>query len=135
MLSRSVFRLFVRRHREFLRFCVVGGVCTLLDAFIFYVLNLLTGIYQLALVCGYVLSLVLNYFMTIYWTFGVKATAGNAVGVVAAHLFNLFVVRMGLMAMMVGCAGMDARVAYLPVVCVSVLTNFYIIRRVVRLFR
>jgi hypothetical protein len=67
----------------------------------------------------------------VYWTFSAKATAGNAVGIVAAHLINLFGVRMGLMRLMVGAWGMDERVAYVPMLVVSVATNYLMIRWVI----
>jgi putative flippase GtrA len=114
----------------FLKFCLVGIFCTLLDAAVYYSLLGTVG-YRMALASGYLLSLCVNYFLTVYWTFSAKATAGNAVGIVAAHLINLFGVRMGLMRLMVGVWGMDERVAYVPMLVVSVVTNYLIIRWVI----
>ena len=88
--------------KELIRFCIVGVLCTALDSAIFYTVRLFAP-YQVALVAGYLLSLIANYFLTIYWTFKSKPNTKNAVGIVAAHLFNLFVVRMGLMYCFVNC--------------------------------
>lgn len=117
--------------QEFLRFCIVGGLCTVLDAGIFYLVRGFAP-YQVALVCGYVLSLVVNYFLTVYWTFQKKANARNAIGIVAAHLFNLFVVRMGLMWLFVDVLTIDDKVAYVPTLLISVVTNFLIVKGVVK---
>jgi putative flippase GtrA len=90
----------------------------------------LTG-YPVALVSGYILSLVVNYFLTVRWTFKSKANAKNAVGIVAAHLFNLFVVRMGLMYLWVNGCKLPERTAYLPTLAISVVANFIIIKLII----
>ena len=116
---------------EFIRFCIVGGVCTGIDAGIFYLVRLFAP-YQVALVCGYLFSLIVNYFLTIYWTFRTKPTMSNAVGVVAAHLFNLFVVRMGLMVMFVEYLSIPDKWAYIPTLIISVITNFLIVKLAIK---
>ncbi len=118
------------RLKEFIRFCVVGLVCTILDSAIFYTVRLFAP-YQVALVTGYSLSLIVNYFLTIYWTFQSKPNRGNAIGIVAAHLFNLFVVRMGLMYIFVNIMSISDKIAYIPTLLISVVTNFIIIKLIV----
>lgn len=120
----------IERYGEFIRFCVVGAVCTGIDACIFYVVRTFAS-YQIALVSGYILSLVINYFLTIYWTFKSKPNPKNAVGVVAAHIFNLFVVRMGLMYIFVNGFSVNDRLAYIPTLAISVITNFIIVKLVI----
>lgn len=122
--------MFASRYAPFLRFCIVGAICTALDAAIFYLMRHLVP-YQIALVTGYVLSLIINYFLTVYWTFKSRPTVKNTIGIVAAHLFNLFVVRMGLMHIFVNHIGLSDSVAYLPTLVISVITNFVIIKFVV----
>lgn len=117
--------------REFVRFCIVGGFCTFLDAAIFYTVRKFAP-YQISLVSGYILSLIVNYFLTVYWTFNTKASIKNAIGVVSAHIFNLFVIRMGLMWIFVNRTGITDRVAYIPTLIISVITNFLIIRFVIK---
>ena len=116
--------------REFVRFCIVGGVCTALDSAIFYTVRLFAQ-YQVALVSGYLLSLIANYFLTVYWTFQSKPSTKNAIGIVAAHLFNLFVVRMGLMHLFVDMMNISDKIAYIPTLLISVVTNFLIIKLIV----
>lgn len=122
------------RFREFLRFCVVGGICTLIDAGVFYALHSITG-YRLAMIVGFCVSIFVNYILNIYWSFKEKPTLKNAIGVLAAHLFNIFVVRMSLMWLFVDVAKMTDSIAYLPTLAISMVTNFVIIRFVVNRFK
>lgn len=84
--------------------------------------------YYVALVSGYFISLIVNYFLTVIWTFKKKPNAGNAIGVLIAHMINLFVVRMGTMYVLVDLLLMNDKVAYIPTVALSVVTNFVIVR-------
>ena len=122
------------RYQEFMRFCVVGAVCTALDMALFYLLRIIVP-YQAALVGGYVISLVVNYMLTIRWTFRTRSTMGNAIGIVSAHLFNLFVVRMGLMHVFTSVCQLSDDVAFIPTLIISMITNFVIIKVVVNKFR
>ena len=56
----------------------------------------------------------------------------NLVGVVGAHMFNLFVVREGLMWLFVEVFEIDDSIAYIPMAIISAVTNFLVIRFVVR---
>jgi len=116
--------------REFIRFCIVGVICTALDSAVFYTVRIFAP-YQVALVSGYLLSLIANYFLTIYWTFQSKPNKKNAVGIIVAHLFNLFVVRMGLMYLFVDIMDISDKIAYVPTLLISVVTNFIIIKFIV----
>lgn len=119
---------------EFIRFCLVGLLCTAIDAAIFYAVRTLAP-YQFSLICGYVISLVVNYFLTVYWTFRAQPNYKNLIGIVAAHLFNLFVVRLGLMSVFVEMMDISDQIAYLPTLIISVVTNFLIIQFVVNKYR
>ena len=112
---------------EFIRFCIVGVIATALDAAIFYLVRLFAS-YQVALVSGYCLSLIVNYLLTIYWTFKKKPSTGNLLGVIAAHMFNLFVVRFSLMWIFVNLAEIPDRIAYIPTLMISMVTNFLVVR-------
>ncbi len=116
--------------RQFTRFAIVGVLCTGIDAVLFYFLRTFTT-YQVSLVCSYILSLTVNYFLTVYWTFETKSNIKNLVGIVSAHLFNLFIVRMGLMYLFTDILSINDRIAYIPTLMISVLTNFLIIKFIV----
>ena len=117
--------------QQFIRFCIVGGTCALIDAAIFYVVRLFAP-YQVALVSGYLISLCVNYLLTVYWTFRTESSVLNLVGIVGAHMFNLFVVRMGLMMLFVEILGLKDSIAYLPMAVISAVTNYLVIRTVVK---
>ena len=117
--------------QQFIRFCIVGGTCAVIDAAIFYVVRLFAP-YQVALVSGYLISLCVNYFLTVYWTFKTKPAAFNFVGIIGAHMFNLFVVRMGLMLLFVELLGLIDSIAYIPMAVISAVTNYLVIRAVVK---
>ena len=117
--------------RQFIRFCIVGGICALIDAAVFYAVRLIAP-YQVALVSGYVISLSVNYLLTVYWTFRTRSSVRNLVGIVGAHMFNLFVVRMGLMYLFVELIGLSDSIAYLPMAAISAVTNYLVIRTVVK---
>ena len=120
--------------QQFVRFCIVGGTCAMIDAAIFYVVRLFAP-YQVALVSGYLISLCANYFLTIYWTFQTKPAALNFVGIIGAHMFNLFIVRMGLMLLFVEVMGLKDSIAYSPMAVISAVTNYLVIRTVVKYSR
>lgn len=122
------------RIREFVRFCVVGTICTGIDAGIFYLVNLIAP-YTIALICGYLISLSVNYILTVLWTFKTYPNARNLIGIVSAHIFNLFVVRMGLMRLFVEVASLTDSIAYIPTLIISVITNFFIIKLVINKLR
>ncbi len=117
--------------QQFIRFCIVGGTCALIDATVFYVIRLLAP-YQVALISGYLISLCVNYLLTVYWTFRTKPAVLNLFGIICAHMFNLFVVRMGLMLLFVEILGWKDSIAYLPMAVISAVTNYLVIRTVVK---
>lgn len=116
---------------EFIKFCIVGMIATAIDTVLFYIFRLYFN-YQLALVLSYMISLSANYFLTVCWTFNSKPNRQNGVGVVSCHLFNLFVVRMGLMWFFVNQMAWDDKFAYIPTLIISVITNYFIIKYVIK---
>ena len=105
--------------QQFIRFCLVGGLCTIIDALLFYTIRNFTS-YEIALVVGYLSGLIINYILTIYWTFKSNPSIKNAIGIVSAHLFNLFIVRMGLMYIFVNIISWSDKISYLPTLGISI---------------
>ncbi len=119
------------RFQEFMRFCIVGIICTVLDMALFCLLRIIVP-YQIALVGGYLISLVVNYMLTIRWTFRTRSTMGNIIGIMFAHLFNLFIIRMGLMWIFTSFLFWGENIAYVPTLAISVTINFFLIRYIVK---
>jgi len=117
--------------QQFIRFCIVGGTCAMIDAAVFYVVRLFAP-YQVALISGYLISLCVNYLLTVYWTFQTQSSVLNLIGIVGAHMFNLFIVRMGLMLLFVEWIGLPDSIAYIPMAIISAITNYLVIRTVVK---
>ena len=115
------------RTMEFVRFCMVGALCTAIDAGLFYIIKLVFC-YQVALSIAYIVSLIINYYLTTFWTFKVKPSKKNFIGIVSVHLFNLFVVRMGLMWLFVSYYQLSENLAYIPTLMLSVMVTFVLIR-------
>ena len=116
--------------QQFIRFCIVGAFATLLDAALFYMFRQWMS-YQASMVLSYTICLLLNMVLTLRWTFRRKFSLRNVMGVMWAHLFNLFVVRYKLMELFVVTLKMSDRLAYLPTLGISVVVNFFIIRAIV----
>lgn len=114
---------------EFLKFCCVGAVCAFIDWSV-YSLFCFIFPYQAAVLMGFSVSLIVNYRLTAVWTFKKKPTAGNFVGMVCAHLVNLFVVRMALLMLFVEILLLDERIAYIPTLLIAAITSFLMIRYV-----
>ena len=133
--------------QKFIRFCIVGGICFLIDAAVFYsvrpfapeiaehlrsFLGVSVAPWRIPIVSGYIISLCFNYLLTVYWTFNTGSSMRNLAGVVGAHLFHLFVVRMILMWLFVKGLGMSDSIAYIPMAIISAVTNYIVIRAVVK---
>ncbi|MBQ5476564.1 MAG: GtrA family protein [Bacteroidaceae bacterium] len=126
---------------EFVKFCIVGGISTGIDACIFFTVKQFACIFftvkqfiinMIALVSGYAISFIANYFMTVLWTFKSKPNKKNAIGVLAAHLINLFVVRFGLMHLFVEICKIDSNIAYIPTLLISIVASFILVRLAVK---
>ena len=115
--------------QQFIRFCIVGGIATLLDACL-YLLFVNWMSYQASMVLSYTLCLCLNMLVTLRWTFRTRITLRGAAAVVFAHVFNLFVVRYKLMVLFVVTMHINERIAYFPTLGISVIVNYYIIKTI-----
>lgn len=117
--------------KEFLKFCLVGAICTAIDAGVFYATKANLG-YRLAMILGFILSIGANYVLNIYWSFHALHSLRNIVVFICAHCFNIFVVRMLLMYIFVDTIGLSDSIGFIPTLTISIFTNFLIIRRFVR---
>ena len=131
MLDRIKELLSNRETQQFIRFCIVGATCFLIDAAVYHIV-LSFASYLVALISGYIISFCFNYFLTVYWTFQTHSSVLNLVGIVGAHMFNLFVVRAGLLLLFVEGIGLSAGIAYWPMAVISAVTNYLVIRTVVK---
>lgn len=119
--------------QQFIRFCIVGLFCFLIDNTIFILMREQFGFSRdVSHASGFLISLSINYLLTIYWTFRTKYSVKNIVGVVGAHMFNFIVVRRGLLSLFTVQFGMNETFAYPTMVLISAVINYLIIRTVVK---
>ncbi len=114
---------------EFARFALTGGLATALHYGSYLALRLLVPA-GLAYTLGYALSLVANFYLTAFFTFGRKPSWGRALGFGGAHLAN-YLLHMGLLGLFLR-LGIPPAAAPLPVFAVAVPANFLLVRLVFR---
>ena len=118
---------------QFARFCIAGTLAAGVHYAVYYAMQLLLpGGFWLTVdyTVGYIVSLVCNFFLTTYFTFRSRPSAGKAAGFGFSHvvnytlhivLFNLFMA-----------IGIHRLVSPVLVLMVAVPTNFLILRFVYR---
>lgn len=85
---------------SFIRFCIVGTIAAAIHYGIYFVLQWLDINLSVAYTAGYLLSFVVNYYLTNYFTFGTRPEWKNFLGFAGSHgvnyllhivLFNVFI--------------------------------------------
>ena len=117
--------------REAIRFCIVGGIATLLHYVIYWILKSWMNL-NIAYVIGYGLSFVCNYFLTSYFTFRKKVNIKSGIGFSGAHLFNLVfqVILLNIFTYL----GVNENIAPIPVYAIAIPVNFLLVRFVFKRF-
>lgn len=118
---------FTGRHKEIMKFCCVGALSALIDVIVFNFF-LLFSPYQVSVVAGFAISWLFNYILSSHWTFSEKPTVSNFVGMLLAHLTNLFVIRMGIMYLFVDVLTIHPRIAYIPTLMIAAVTSYFLVR-------
>lgn len=118
----------LRRYKvssRFLRFVVVGGIATVLHYGIYYVLLpfIPTGA---AYTAGYVLSFLVNFYLTARFTFQQAPTWRRFWGMCGAHGAN-YLVHMALLAAYLY-IGVPEKIAPIPIYAVAVPINYTLLR-------
>lgn len=115
---------------EIIRFGIVGTIAASLQIAIYYLLTGHIG-HNLALVVSYALALVVNFLLTTYFTFRVKASKKRGLGFFASHAVN-FLLQFVLLNFYVSVVGLDKQIAIIPVLAVCIPINFLLIRYVMK---
>ena len=103
---------------EFVKFGIVGGVAL----FILYLVY-----YLLLSVCGHNLSYtVVNYLLTVYFTFKVKLNTKRTIGFAFSHLVN-YLIQIGCLNLFL-VLGISEQWAPFPVFIICVPINFLLVR-------
>ena len=113
------------RWQEIIRFCIVGGLATAVHYGIYLLLQLWIWTW-LAYTIGYVLSFLMNYMLTNYFTFRTKPSVQNGIGFVISHAVN-YGLHIGLLELFLW-IGLSNVWAPIPVYCIVIPVNFLLVR-------
>ena len=112
---------------ELFRFCLVGGFATLLHYAIYRLLDCSFSA-NVAYAAGYVLSFLVNFYLTAYFTFGTSPSWAKFLGMSGAHLVN-FLLHMGLFNLFLW-MGIPKPYAPFQVFAIAIPINFLLVRYV-----
>ena len=110
---------------EFIRFGIVGGLCTVLHYGIYYLLQLYINV-NIAYTLGYVLSFMANFYLTSYFAFGTTPSWKKLIGMGGAHAVNyaLHILLLNLFLRI----GISQEWAPIPVFAIAIPVNFLLVR-------
>ena len=117
---------------EMFRFAVVGTISTVLNYVIYWILQHWINV-NVAYTIGYVLSFLVNYYLSAHFTFKEKTSAKNGIGFGGAHLVNylLHIVLFNFFLWL----GLSRELAPIAVLAIAVPTNFVLVRFVFKHFK
>ena len=115
---------------EVIRFGIVGTIAAILQVVFYFLLTGPIG-HNLALFVSYALALVVNFLLTTYFTFRVKASKKRGLGFFASHAIN-FLLQFLLLNFYVSIVGLDKKIAIIPVLAVCIPITFLLIRYVMK---
>lgn len=111
--------------REFIRFGIVGGLCTALHYGIYYLLQLHINV-NIAYTIGYILSFIANFYLTSFFTFRTTPSWKKLIGMGGAHGVNyaLHILLLNLFLRL----GIHQEWAPIPVFAIAIPVNFLLVR-------
>ena len=114
---------------EFVRFGITGILSTAITYGLYYLLILWLNP-SVSFSLGYFVAFVVNYIMTVNFTFKVKASKKNAIGFVISNIINYgfsIAILNGFLWL-----GMTERMAPIPTMLLAAVFNFFIVRFVMK---
>jgi putative flippase GtrA len=117
---------------ELVRFAIVGTTAAALHYGIYWVLQHWINV-NVAYTIGYLLSFLVNYYLSAHFTFKAKTSAKNSIGFGGAHLVNylLHIVLFNFFLWI----GLSRELAPIAVLAIAVPTNFVMVRFVFKHFK
>lgn len=111
--------------KEIIKFLITGGVCTLLNYLVFYILLTLLGVnYLFSSAIGYISGVSLGYYMNKLWTFNVKYDSLLLkVKYLAVYLINMLI-GLGLLKMLKEIIHIDPRFGNILSIGYTTVANF-----------
>ena len=117
---------------ELVRFAIVGTTAAALHYGIYWVLQHWINV-NIAYTIGYLLSFLVNYYLSAHFTFKAKTSAKNGIGFGGAHLVNylLHIVLFNFFLWI----GLSRELAPIAVLAIAVPANFVMVRFVFKHFK
>ena len=110
---------------EFVKFGIVGGIVLFILYLVYYLLLSVCG-HNLSYTVGYMVSIIVNYLLTVYFTFKVKLNTKRTIGFVFSHLVN-YLIQIGCLNLFL-VLGISEQWAPFPVFIICVPINFLLVR-------
>jgi putative flippase GtrA len=117
---------------EIFRFGIVGVLAVAIHYAIYWLLQYFIDV-NIAFTVGYIISFFANYYLSAHFTFREDTNKKNGAGFAGAHIFNYFL-QLGLFNAFLW-LGVHRILAPFCVFCISVPTNFLVVRFVFKHFR
>lgn len=118
-------KLNLKRYSEIFRFGIVGIIATIIH-YVLYVLLKNIFSYNLSYTIGYLIALFVNYYLSAKYTFKVKASFLNLLGMLFSHLIN-YIIHLFLLNLFIT-NGLSKNLAPIPVYIIAVPINFILVR-------
>lgn len=114
------------RISEILRFCLVGGVATVIQYGIYVVFVDAVGVKAVpSTLISYAISFIFNYILSSYFTFHKKPSTQNMLGFICSHAINMGM-QTGIVAIFKGVVGNT--LALLPAFAICIPLNYLMVR-------
>lgn len=115
-----------KRLSEIVRFCIVGGIATVIQYGIYVVFVDAVGVKAVpSTMISYAISFLFNYLLSSYFTFRKQPTAQNVVGFISSHAINMGM-QTGMVAIFKGIVGKT--LALLPAFAICIPLNYLMVR-------
>lgn len=109
-----------------LRFCIVGGIATILQYGVYVIFVNAVGLTAVvSTIISYAISFIFNFILSTLFTFHTRPTAKKGIGFTLSHLINMGC-QTGLVAIFKGLVGPD--LALLPALAICIPVNYILVR-------
>lgn len=114
------------RLSEIIRFCIVGGLATVIQYGIYVVFVDAVGVKAVpSTLISYGISFIFNYILSSYFTFHKKPSTQNMLGFICSHAINMGM-QTGIVAIFKGIVGNT--LALLPALAICIPVNYLMVR-------
>ena len=111
---------------QFARFIIVGGMSVIIQYSIYFLLQKIGILYNIAYTIGYIISFIFNFIVSNLFTFKVEFSLKRGIKFGSAHLLNYFL-QMILLNLIIG-INVSSMIAPIFVFIISIPTNFIFVK-------